>query len=59
VVDIVNRRCGHNYENGTTDVNFLYFIYAISRIIASKRKQGEDKIRKHEALKTQNMQTSH
>jgi len=26
--------CGHNYKYRTTDINFLYFICTISRIIA-------------------------
>ncbi len=43
---IVNRLCGHNYEYGTTDINFLYFICAISRIIANR---SGDMVRKHEA----------
>ncbi len=35
LVDIINRLCGHSNEYGTADINILYFICTISRIMAT------------------------
>lgn len=35
MVDIVNGLCGHIYEYGTADINYLYVLCTISRIIAT------------------------